>query len=111
MWEENWIVPWKIGVRELDSGDVTGWCPRVSGCLCVQSSGQTESSRSGSLYEHFLKRCVHPWDEKYLLPGLGDQEHPHPHQFQAQLNVLLLVDGSCRFVRCMVAAPLTIHMF
>lgn len=45
-----------------------------------------------------------------LLPGLGGQEHPSPHQFQAQLNILLLVDGSCRFVRRVEAAPLTIPM-
>lgn len=45
-----------------------------------------------------------------LLPGLGGQEHPNPHQFQAQLNILLLVDGSCRSARRVKAAPLTIPM-
>lgn len=110
MWEEKWIVPRRNGVRELGSGDVAGWC-RSRGACMSKALGRLESLAG-------LDPCMSTASKDKgvfgmrgtLLPGLGGQEHPSPHQFQAQLNILLLVDGSCRFVRRVEAAPLTIPM-
>lgn len=108
MWEENWIVPWRNGVRELGSGGMTGWCPGLRVLVCPKFWADWRVAGLDLCMSTVSKDKGIFGMRSTLLPGLGGQEHPNPYQFQAQLNILLLVNCSCRFVRCVEAAPLTI---
>lgn len=104
---------WCNGAGERQFGRLM---PQVLGCLNLRWCPKSQAGWRAAGLDPFVSTASRNKGvlviRNTLLPGLGGREHPNLHQFQAKLNILPLVaagvvEGSCRFVRCREAAPLT----